>query len=1087
MMASSPKPAPSMIQLGYRVILTVVLVALVFMGLWLWDAWHKLERQELARMRTTADLAAGHSEHYFEQIGNQMEFLAEALQEKNIYLSPAAHGLLANFKRKNPDVGGVSVILPNGAMILSTVQPPGLKLPNIHADPEWSTDFVDNLKQAGFSVNRPQFGYMQKRWLILLRYTVMDKKGQPLFVLQTSLPLEKQQTLWRNLRLKESEAIGLLHENGYLISRIPTEDPAKLYRTNNWRGPLIQAIYKTPDQGMFDGVTMTGESRIGSYRRLTSLPLYAFVSVPKADVWRQWWLMVRLPASLLVVFLIIAVAAYLVLARNFAIRMRRMRRELETVDADYSGRFPSSGVREIDTFYQALTESQLKLRRSAQNREKLLLAAANAGTYTVRLKDDVIIQADAVFLDMVGMTADELLGSRFSVLTCGPEDCKTAEAAKQTLFHRIISLRHKNGSEVWVSTAEYIDKSREPVRNGLAINVSERERLLSTVRSHSARLQTLWQLETRRSISADQKISLLLRLGLDTLQMETALIGEVKGEHYILRHVEDQLGWFSIGSELKLSDTLCHYAIVEKTSLFLANLNQHPRFCDHPTLVQHGIHVYVSIPIWVAEEVFGTLVFLRRKPLPPFNDDDRAFAELLAAWYGQLCLEQKQRGVLESLAMTDSLTQLWNRRAAEIQFQSEISRAQRSGETFAVGLCDIDHFKLVNDHYGHEVGDSVLSQVAQIMRSTLREGDWVARWGGEEFIIFMHQSNSHDAYTVMERLRMAVKTSPIRIGPNIIEITISIGIGVSRLEENDIARVLSEADGCVYDAKKQGRDRVATSEGGNRTLWRAGMLQSALQEKRLVPAYQGIVDFKDNQLVADESLARIVLPDGKILPAKDFIEAAEGINLIHLVDDVIAKQAMERCRDNILGGLEPTGFIHFVNLSPQFLARNDMVESLLEFAKLTCQNCDASKDVKSIVFEITERHFLGDFTNLRRDLKPLLDFGFRLALDDFGSGYSSFLYLAELPISFIKIEGWMVRNMRASKNVLEMVRSIIQLAQTLKIATIAECVEDKETATLLKELGVDLGQGHYFSHPTCAYVFPSGEIGAAQRLGANAG
>ena len=120
-----------------------------------------------------------------------------------------------------------------------------------------------------------------------------------------------------------------------------------------------------------------------------------------------------------------------------------------------------------------------------------------------------------------------------------------------------------------------------------------------------------------------------------------------------------------------------------------------------------------------------------------------------------------------------------------------------------------------------------------------------------------------------------------------------------------------------------------------------------------------------------------------------------------------------------------------------------------------------------MVLEITERQLIGNFEDLRKDLEPLLDFGFRLALDDFGSGYSSFLYLASLPVSFLKIEGWMVQNMRTNPKVLGMVKSIIALARDQGITTIAECVEDAATADLLRELGADWGQGWYFGRPEC--------------------
>lgn len=280
-----------------------------------------------------------------------------------------------------------------------------------------------------------------------------------------------------------------------------------------------------------------------------------------------------------------------------------------------------------------------------------------------------------------------------------------------------------------------------------------------------------------------------------------------------------------------------------------------------------------------------------------------------------------------------------------------------------------------------------------------------------------------------------------------------------------MSRTLSEADGCLYEAKLRGRDCVVASGGKAGTaLWRAGVLHRALQEQRVVAAYQVMVDLKTGKVVADEALARLTLNDGTVIPAGEFIEAAEGVNLIHEVDRIIAQQSMSRCTAKLEDGFDPD-FAHFVNLSPQFLARKELVKQMLDFAMDMCPCNIEFKGNKPIVFEVTERQLLNNFERVRQDLQPLLDFGFRLALDDFGSGYSSFLYLAELPISFLKIEGWMVQNMRTNARVRHMVESMVSLSQRLGIITIAEFVEDGETADILREMGVDWGQGFYFGKP----------------------
>jgi EAL domain-containing protein (putative c-di-GMP-specific phosphodiesterase class I) len=286
----------------------------------------------------------------------------------------------------------------------------------------------------------------------------------------------------------------------------------------------------------------------------------------------------------------------------------------------------------------------------------------------------------------------------------------------------------------------------------------------------------------------------------------------------------------------------------------------------------------------------------------------------------------------------------------------------------------------------------------------------------------------------------------------------SAGIAVYRHGEETMAALLSEADGCLYEAKRAGRDRVVASDANRRgILWRAGMLHHALRERRIVPAYQAIVDLRTRKVVASEALARLVTPDGRVMSASEFIEAAEGINLIHEVDWLIARDSLGRCAVRAATDGAPPS-MYFINLSAQFLARKELVRKLLQEAEGCCRKAD-------VVFEITERQFIGNMDDVLRHLQPLLDYGMRLALDDFGSGYSSFLYLAQLPISFLKIEGWMVANLARNPRIGNMIQSIVWLARHQGITTIAECVENEETARRLSAMGVDWAQGHHFGAP----------------------
>jgi diguanylate cyclase len=1067
----APVRAPSLIQFGQRLLAVITLVTASILAVWLWIAWEQTRAVQVARMTTTVKLLAAHADNYFASVGERLDDLAQDLQALDIRRDPQqAVPRLVAMKAGNPDLLVISVIRPDGQMLVTTAPNNGQPLPNLRIDPEWRAEFDAALATKGMSIGRPHQSLLHRQWVIPLRYAARAPDGRVRYLIQAGIPLAQQQQLWRSLDLTADAALGLWREDGYLVSRIPADPDGQIYRQHTAGGSLNDAIQAQPNSGTYEGtVIVDGSYRIGVYQQLGTQPLYAFLSHLRSTFVAIWWAQVRLPLALVAGFLITIFLAYWQMAARYSGRMRAIERQLTQPQTDVTAALPSSGVREIDTMVAALAQSREKLRQAAHNREKLLLTAAAAGTFVVRERDGVVVAADNALLAMLDLNETDVLGHSWNELM-SVEGNAVHDPGTQSLTRRIV--RGQTGQTArWLSVAEYRDTlpDGEPVRYGLAIDVTDREQLLSRVNLQSQRLQALWQLAMSRGRTDREKMQLMLRLALDVLQMDVVMVNEYKDGRLILRELADDLRQYTVGQVFMLEDSLCRQAVLDQSSVIIFDLRADPDHYRHPVAVTVGVRGFASVPVFSGNTLYGTMAFMRRATLDDdFGPDERAFIELLAAWFGQILLEQQQLAELESIAMTDALTKLTNRRAAEARFTEEMARAKRAGEIFSIAVCDLDRFKLVNDHYGHDTGDQVLLHVADIMKSNLREGDWVARWGGEEFIIFLHQSDANAAHNAMERLRLAIKNNPVSTAHGSLDITTSIGIGTFR-GESDLASVLSEADGCLYEAKRAGRDQVVISVSSRRgTLWKAGMLQHALTENRLVPAYQVMVDLRTQEVVADEALARLVEPDGRIVVAGEFIEAAEGINLIHVVDEVIARQSIQRCAVNARTGKERSGFAHFINLSPQFLARRDLVEAMLRQVAEQCVDCGtATGPVKSVVLEITERQLIGNFEDLVSDLKPLLDFGFRLALDDFGSGYSSFLYLASLPVSFLKIEGWMVQNMRKNPKVLGMVKSIIALARDQGITTIAECVEDIATADLLRELGADWAQGWYFGRPEC--------------------
>ncbi|MDE2089316.1 MAG: hypothetical protein KGJ12_04790, partial [Gammaproteobacteria bacterium] len=535
--ADSPIKTPSMVQLGYRVLLALACVSLGVVSLWLWLSWHSIKQQQLQRMGIVATMVAGQAENYFDVLGSRLETLSDRLRELDVLHRPqAALPVLQHFKAEYHDPADVTVSRPDGEILASTARTPNTVLSDASGNQRMRAGFENDRKVHGFSVHRPRFNRALNTWVIPLRYTARDAGGNVLFLIHTGITLDKQQALWRHLKLDmatQGTSVGLLRDDGYLISRFPMPDPHRLYGDRQMKGALFLATRNHAGTGRYEGLTADGMKRLGTYRRLSHYPVYAFMSVATSSVWETWWRYVRFPLYLLAGLMLIGSWIYIALARRFTRRMESLRARLGEVSDDHRDLLPSSGVREIDVLCSALADTQAKLNLAAKNQERLLLAAAEAGTYAVRASDGVIIAADHAFLAMIGLDEHGVVGRPWTALLADISE-RDGPHHDRGIVPRVLCFKRRDGQPVWLRLAEYLDQSAgETVRHGLAIDVSHREKLLFAVNTQSVRLQTLWQLATDRSMSDMEKVGLMLHLGLETFTMETAMIGEIVGDQYI--------------------------------------------------------------------------------------------------------------------------------------------------------------------------------------------------------------------------------------------------------------------------------------------------------------------------------------------------------------------------------------------------------------------------------------------------------------------------------------------------------------------------------------------------------------------------
>ena len=420
---------------------------------------------------------------------------------------------------------------------------------------------------------------------------------------------------------------------------------------------------------------------------------------------------------------------------------------------------------------------------------------------------------------------------------------------------------------------------------------------------------------------------------------------------------------------------------------------------------------------------------------------------------------QKQ---LEWQATHDSLTQLHNRQAFETHLDELIAI---SGKTPKSQNCliyiDLDQFKVVNDTVGHTAGDQLLRQISQVIKKGLVPDAFLARIGGDEFAILLQNHSIKQAEKIATTLLSNITSQRFFWESKAFDIGASMGIAEIHGSLNKTA-VLSRADIACYLAKDKGRNRIQSyvenddhHESGQQILDRLRELKEALNEQRLVLFGQTLEPLQNqDELGHLEVLVRMVSKHGEIVSPGLFLPAAERFNLMPQVDTYVIKHSLEWLKDNH----RKIGLVN-INISGQSLADPIFNEQLIQRLEL-----NHSFNHK-VCFEITETVAITQIADTIEFLNRIKSFGCKLALDDFGSGFSSFSWLKNLPVDYVKIDGSFIRDVIADPIDAAMVRAIKEIGDNMSIQTIAEFVESQEIANWLIETGIDYAQGYHFSKP----------------------
>ena len=417
---------------------------------------------------------------------------------------------------------------------------------------------------------------------------------------------------------------------------------------------------------------------------------------------------------------------------------------------------------------------------------------------------------------------------------------------------------------------------------------------------------------------------------------------------------------------------------------------------------------------------------------------------------------------IEYQAYHDALTGLANRNLFREHLSLALALAERRQKQVAVLFLDLDHFKDVNDSLGHSIGDELLQEIARRLRAAVRDGDTVARVGGDEFTIVLQElARVQEAAIIAQKVLRAI-AEPIEIGEHRLYVTASIGITLFPDDGTDAETLLKNADAAMYRAKNEGRNtyQMSTSELSRSTHQRMTVesgLHLALESGEFTVLYQPQVDVETMTVVGMEALLRWNHPDRGVILPEEFIGVAEERGLILPIGDWVLRQA---CLD--VRRFHERGLPHFrvaVNLSPRQFRDPSLGAAVASALR------DSGIRPETLELEITETVAM---ENVRLTMATLEEFrasGVTIAIDDFGTGHSSLSYLKRFPIDALKIDRAFVTDLPDSFADAAIVSSVVQLANGLGLRVIAEGVETVEQLEFLKEAGCREVQGFYFCVP----------------------
>ena len=584
----------------------------------------------------------------------------------------------------------------------------------------------------------------------------------------------------------------------------------------------------------------------------------------------------------------------------------------------------------------------------------------------------------------------------------------------------------------------------ENVDIGTAVVIAEKKRIHRTVKRYNAALKRIRaNLEQRWLVMA----SLLEAQG-DLLEMVENTESRVQSQALALT---DQL-------EKEIGLSRLNAIVISFSAVVLSML-----------LVNHVVRHHIRKPLNALRHGFDRLESGSLKnPINLGRSDEwshleKAYNDMasrLSEAYLDLTEEKKN---FDFLAHHDPLTNLANRLLATKQLDKEIKISSENQAPFLLFYLDIDEFKTINDSLGHAPGDNLLVNVSDILSNLVGDKGFVARMGGDEFLVVYSNVGLEEGEPIADRLNQALR-KPYYIDDNSIFVSASIGVCEYPTHGLDRETLIRNADTAMYHAKRNGRDqyRVYADEMTHEVndLIETNMgLHQAIANDELEVFFQPKVDLDSQDIIGAEALIRWRHPKLGLLPPIDFLEVAEKSDLIIDIDKWVFKKVANLITEWQRSGIDLQGVIFSINFSARMFYMTDLAEQLQVILDET--DCQPHQ----LLLEITERDMMRDFETCSRTIEVLHSKGYKIAIDDFGTGYSSLSVLKNLSADCVKLDRSFIEDINSSKVDYEITCAVLKLAQILNFSVIAEGLETQNHVKTLRQIGCKYAQGYFFARP----------------------